>query len=109
MITDLDHKDYRRREEATRALAGLGDRAAGALRDALAGSPGPEARERIERLLAAEGRPTPESMRMCRAVEAMEVAGTPEAAKLLAHWAGGAAGATFTREAQAAARRLADR
>ena len=42
-------------------------------------------------------------------LHAVEAAGTPEAAKLLAHWAGGAPGATFTREAQAAAKRLATR
>jgi hypothetical protein len=66
-------------------------------------------RERIGRLLAADERPTLDQLRRLRAIEAVEVAGTPEAAKLLAHWAGGAAGAHFTEDARAALARLAGR
>jgi hypothetical protein len=44
-----------------------------------------------------------------RAVEAMEVAGTKEARELLGYWAGGAPGALFTRDAEAAMKRLAVR
>lgn len=109
LIADLDHREYRRREAAMRELAGLGDRAVGPLRAALVPEVAPELRERVEKLLAAEGKPTAEVRRVVRAVEAMEAAGTPEAAKVLAHWAGGAAGARLTREAQAASKRMAVR
>jgi len=76
------------------------------LRQALTSGPSPEVRERIERLIAAEERPSPEHLRRMRAVEAMEVAGTKEAKELLAYWAGGAPGALFTRDAEAAIKRL---
>jgi WD40 repeat protein len=106
---DLDHKDYRRREVAMRTLAELGERAREPLNQCLRTGHSPEVRERIERILAAQERPTPEQLRRLRSIEAMEVAGTREAADLLAHWASGAPGAHFTREAAAAAKRLAAR
>ena len=106
---DLDHKDYRRREVAMRALAELGERRAEPLDQCLRTGPSPEVRERIERILAAQERPTPEQLRRLRSIEAIEVAGTREAADLLAHWATGAPGALFTREAKDAAMRLAAR
>jgi len=109
LIRDLDHKDYRRRETAMRSLAEQGERVREPLKQALTPGPTPEVRERIERLLVAEERPTPDYLRRIRAVEAMEVAGTKEAGELLAHWAGGAPGASFTRDAEAAAKRLAVR
>ncbi|MBO0698157.1 MAG: WD40 repeat domain-containing protein [Zavarzinella sp.] len=108
-IADLDHKNYRRREAASRKLAELGERVGGALERALAGGVTPEVRERIERLLAVDERPTLEQLRRLRAIEAVEMAGTPEAASLLKHWASGAPGAAFTRDAEAAGRRLAAR
>jgi WD40 repeat protein len=109
LIGDLDHKDYRRREAATRGLTELGERVRETLEKTLAGEVSPEARERIERLLAADERPTLDQLRRLRAIEAVEVAGTPKAAALLAHWASGAPGASFTRDADAAAKRLAAR
>jgi WD40 repeat protein len=109
LVADLDHREFRKREAAAKALAELGERARDAINKALAGNPSPEARERMERLLAAEDRPTPELIRRLRAIEVIEVIGTPEAAKLLADWARGAAGATFTVEAATAVRRLAER
>jgi len=107
MIGDLDHKDYRRREKAMRGLVDLGERVREPLRQALTSGPTPEVRERIERLIAAEERPSPEHLRRMRAVEAMEVAGTKEAQEVLAYWASGAPGALFTRDADAAIKRLA--
>jgi WD40 repeat protein len=107
-IADLDHVQFRKREAAVRELSGLGEHAHGALVQALGAKPSPESRERIEKLLAAEGRPGPDQLRRLRAVEAVEMIGTPEAAELLDHWAGGSAG-VFTSEAQVAARRLAVR
>jgi WD40 repeat protein len=108
-IADLDHKHYRRREAATRALGALGERVRGTLQQALASGPSPEVRERIERLLAADIRPTLPQLRGFRAVEALEAAGTPEAVKLLAEWSGGAPGAGLTDEAGGALKRLAAR
>jgi WD40 repeat protein len=109
LIDDLDHKDYRRRETAMRGLADLGERVRAPLKQALTPGQTPEVRERIERLLAAEERPTPDYLRRVRAVEAVEVAGTKEARELLGYWAGGAPGALFTRDAEAAMKRLAVR
>jgi WD40 repeat protein len=109
LIGDLDHKEYRRREAAMRALAELGERVRDPLWKALTGGASPELRERIERLLAADERPTLDQLRRLRAVEVAEVAGTPEAAKLLAHWAGGATGAQLTKESQASLERLSAR
>jgi len=106
-IEDLDHRDFRKRESAMKSLAALGERSRGSLRDALGKTLPPETRERIERLLAADDRPTPEQLRLIRSVEAMEVVGTPEAVGLLAHWSTGAAGATFTRASADAKKRLA--
>lgn len=106
LIADLDHKEFRKREQSTRELATLGERARGALRQASAGPLSPETRERIERLLSAEDRPSPEYIRQMRAIEAIEVAGGPESLKLLEHWGSGAAGTMFTRGAQSAAKRL---
>jgi WD40 repeat protein len=105
-IADLDHKDFRKREAASRALAELGERARDALQKALAAGVSPEARTRIERLLDRQTRVTVQQLRGLRAVEAMEVAGTREARDLLTHWAGGAAGAGLTRSAAAALKRL---
>jgi WD40 repeat protein len=109
LIGDLDHKEYRRREAAARALAGLGERVREPLQKALTGRAPPELRERIERLLASDERPTLDQLRRLRALEAVEVAGTPEAAKLLAYWASGAPGASFTKDADAASARLSAR
>jgi WD40 repeat protein len=109
LIADLDHSNFRQRERATRSLAELGERARGALQKAEAGTLTPEARERVERLLAGDEHVSPEMLRIIRAIEAMEVAGTPEAMKLLNHWAGGAAGAQFTVSAETAKQRLAAR
>jgi WD40 repeat protein len=106
LIGDLDHREFRKREAAVRALAELGERVHESLRQALAAGPSPEARERLERLLATEGKATPEQLRRLRAVEAVELSGSPEADKVLTYWASGAPGAHFTSEAAAAAKRL---
>jgi WD40 repeat protein len=109
LIADLEHKEFRKREAASKELAALGERARGALRRAADGPLEPETRERVERLLAAAERTSPEFLRMIRALEAMEVAATPDAVKLIERWAGGADGANFTRQAQAALKRIRER
>jgi WD40 repeat protein len=108
-IADLDHKDFRKREAAARALGEWGERAREPLRQALKGEISPEMRERIDRLLAAEDRLTPEQLRRLRAIEVAELIGSADALKVLARWASGAPGAQFTIEAAAAAQRLASR
>ena len=109
LIADLDHKEFRKREAAGRALAALGERAHEPMAKALAGRPSPEVRQRLEKLLAAAEQTTPDQLRRLRAVEIADVIGTAEAAALLGRWAGGAPGALFTAESAAAARRLAER
>ena len=108
-IANLDDKDFRKREAAARSLAEMVERAQGPLREALTRGPSPEARERIDRLLASVDRVTADQLRRLRAIEIAEVIGTPEAARLLAHWATGAAGTLFTTEAASAAKRVAER
>src|SRR5262249_22811923 len=51
LIADLDDEQFQVREQATRNLEALAERAAPALRKALAGSPSAEARRRLEALL----------------------------------------------------------
>ena len=108
-IANRDDKDFRKREAAARSLAEMVERAQGPLREALTRGPSPEARERIDRLLASVDRVTADQLRRLRAIEIAEVIGTPEAARLLAHWATGAAGTLFTTEAASAAKRVAER
>lgn len=109
LITDLDHKEFRKREAAARALAELGERARADTTRALGAGPNAEVRDRLEKLLAADERPTAEQLRRLRAIEVVELVGSPDAVRLLNDWAGGAPGASFTSEASAAARRLSDR
>lgn len=52
-IGDLGSDDFKARERATHELAKLGPSAAALFREGLRGKPAPEARERLERLLAA--------------------------------------------------------
>jgi hypothetical protein len=108
-IANLDDKDFRKREKAARSLAALGERVHDYLTRALATNPGPEVRERLERLLAEDERPTPDLLRRLRAIEVVEIIATAEATQLLATGAGGASGALFTTEAAAAAKRVAER
>jgi hypothetical protein len=79
-----------------------------AVREALRGHPSPEARRRLEALLAAPrpGR-VPEVRRHLRAVRLLEMVGTPEARQVLKKLAEGVPEARVTREARAALERLA--
>jgi hypothetical protein len=65
-----------------------------------------EVRQRLEKLLRAieekELNPPPERARLLRAVEIVESIGSKESTDLLKRWAGGAAGAVLTRQAQIA-------
>jgi hypothetical protein len=109
-IADLDHPMYARREEATAALAKAGPLCEPAVRRALQNKPTPEARQRLEKVLAGiNPRPSADDVVHSRAVHALELAGTEAARKVLAEWASGIEGAWLTADARAALRRLQPR
>jgi RNA polymerase sigma factor (sigma-70 family) len=106
-ISDLDSPRFTVRQKATTELKKLGDLAAPALRQALAGKPSLEMRERIEQLLGRlESATSPVRLRELRSVQALEYAGTPEARQLLRRLAGRGKDSTLGREAETALRRL---
>jgi hypothetical protein len=89
----------------------LGELAAPALRQALERDPSPEARRRIEVLLAKTHGPItqPEAVRPLRAIAVLEDIATPEAEQLLEQLTAGTPDSRLTREAKAALERLARR
>jgi hypothetical protein len=108
-IAHLDSPSFPLRNRAAGELERLGDLAAPALQQLLAGRPALEVRQRVERLLdkLAPGQtPAPETLRALRVVEILEQLGTPEADRMLKALANGAAGARLTNEAEAALGRL---
>jgi hypothetical protein len=110
LVSALDAADFSRRQQATKRLRELGELAEGSLREALGGGLSPEARRRVEALLA-EPRlvRAPEDRRHLRAVRALEGIGSPEARRVLEGLSRGASAARLTREARAALDRLARR
>jgi hypothetical protein len=111
LIADLGHAQFQVREKAANELQSLGDLAAPALRQALAGNPAAESKQRLTALLdRLEGvSPLPAIIRQIRAVEALECIGNPEARRLLEKLAAGDPNLRLTQEAKAAADRLAQR
>jgi hypothetical protein len=107
-IKALDAPQFRDREKATEDLAGVAELIGPHLQTALKGS-SPEARRRIEGLVARADSPSPEKWRAVRACEVLEGIGSPDARELLAAWAKGPPGATFTREASESLGRLKGR
>jgi hypothetical protein len=107
-IQELDSDQFAVREKATAELQKLGELAEPALRRVLEGKPTLEQRRRIEPMLAElDAKPSSgKALRSLRAVRVLEHAGTVEARQLLRELAGGAEGATLTRQAQAALARL---
>jgi hypothetical protein len=102
-IAGLDSAEFDEREKAHAGLTAVGEAALPALREATK-SPSAEVRRRAEALVERiEGA---ERLRLRRAVEVLERARTPEAGRLLDELAGGEPGATLTREAGAARKRL---
>jgi hypothetical protein len=110
LIDDLAAADFRAREAASRELVKRGRVDATELSEALAKSPSPEARKRLEQILASAPGPWPkldaEGLRQVRAVAVLEAIGTPEARRLVKALAEGDPYALLTREARAAAKRL---
>jgi WD40 repeat protein len=107
-IKMLDAPQFRDREKATGELAEAGELVAPQLRAALKAA-SPEARERLNGLLAKVDTMTPERLRAIRACEVLEGIGSAEARDLLATWAKGPPGATLTREATESLERLKGR
>jgi RNA polymerase sigma factor (sigma-70 family) len=107
LIADLDSESFDTRDAAERELERLGRAAEPALRKALKGSPSPEQRRRIEKLVGALDTATasPE-VAASRAVEVLEWVGTPEAKRLVDELARGAPESWLTKEAAAARKRL---
>jgi WD40 repeat protein len=108
LIADLDQKDFKTRENASKELANLGRLAEGALLKVLDGKPSAELRLRVQRLLAKlDGKPeSPEQRQLLRGIEVLERLGTPEARRLLGRLAAEAADANAAREARASLERL---
>jgi hypothetical protein len=108
LLADLDHADFARREAATKELARLGDGAATLLQKARQAGPSPEARRRIDELLARLKGPVTdtEMLRSIRAVEVLERIASPEARDLLRVLAEGDSGGRLTREARLSLERL---
>jgi tricorn protease-like protein len=110
-LRDLDDDQFEVREEASAALARLGEVVLPAARKTLAAKPSAEVRRRLEEIV--EGllllAPSPDRRAELRAIEALEWAGTAEARRLLKELAAGLPEATLTREAKAALGRLARR
>ena len=97
------------REKADAELEHLGELAESAMRKALAGTPAPEVRRRLERLVEKLGGPvtSPDRLRALRAVEVLEAIGTPEARRVLEVTSRGTPEARLTTEARATLERLA--
>jgi WD40 repeat protein len=111
LIARLDHDDFEKREEASKALADLGPQAEKALRKAVQDPPSAEAGRRMKALLKKieDGSASGGRLRDLRALEVVEAIGTPEARKLLQELAKGAASAALTQEAKATLNRLTTR
>jgi hypothetical protein len=108
-IADLSSDEFEERRLASDRLERLGELAGPALRAALAANPSLEAQRRMIAMIA-KLRPAvlpPDALRGVRGVQVLEMIANPEARKVLAVLAGGAAGARLTQEAQASLERLA--
>jgi RNA polymerase sigma factor (sigma-70 family) len=111
LIADLESDEFTTRQKAEAGLEALGDLAEPELRKALDGGPGLDLRQRVERLLRRlSGQAASTGLvRDLRAVELLELAGGADARGVLDELSRGAPGARLTREAKAAAGRLAKR
>jgi hypothetical protein len=108
LIAELGSETFATREAAMKELTKIVAAAEPALRNALEASPSPEARRRIEQLLAKleDYGTAGEPLRQARAIECLERIATPEARQLLQKLAEGVTGVWLTREAKAALQRL---
>jgi WD40 repeat protein len=111
-IADLDSDEFAVRDAASKALAARAEQIEPLLRQALDAKPTPEARKRLEDLLA-EARQaarrvvlSPEALRTLRAIQTLEWCSTKGAVELLQALAAGEPGARQTREVKDALTRL---
>jgi WD40 repeat protein len=111
LIADLDSDDFATRETASADLEAADCQAASVLRKALKGNPSPEAKYRLEALLARmpSGAAPPGRLRQARALEVLEHADAAEATAYLRRLAKGAPDAWLTREAKASLKRVEGR
>jgi hypothetical protein len=111
LFADLGSVELATREKASAELNRLGGSAVPGVRKRLAENPSAEVRRRAGEFLKAfdSATPSPARLRELRAVELLEGLRTPEARKLLAELAAGAAGAPMTLDAAAALARLRGR
>lgn len=108
LVTELDDRDYRIREIASRALAALGEGAEPALLRAFR-SESFEVRTRAGALLLTLKKldDSPDRTRSIRALAALEYAGGIETRRLLSRYAAGHPASYLTRQAKAALERIA--
>jgi hypothetical protein len=106
LIADLESEEFAVREKASRELEKLHEVAEPALREALAGRPGPEAHRRVRELLDQLAPSSGGRLRELRAVAVLESLSTPEARALLRALANGAPEALLTQAAKASLLRL---
>lgn len=108
LIADLGGS-FDARRKATAELERLGELAVEPLKAAAAKNPPLDLKQRIDKLIEKGGtrKLQGDQLRELRAVEVLELAATPEAKKVLNALAKGAPDARLTREAKAAAERLA--
>lgn len=110
LIKELDDDDFAVRQRATAQLERLGGRAEAALQKALEGPVEPDARRRIEGILAKlDPTKSPKALRWLRAVEALEAMGTPQARAVLRSLARDGEMSWLREEAEASSARLARR
>jgi WD40 repeat protein len=108
-IAALDDNRFEERARANKELEQLGADAEPLLRQALTGKLSPEARRRVEILLADVGRWPLPMLQKVRAVQALEQIGTPKAREVLQKLASGIPDARLTQEAADALARLSRR
>jgi len=109
LIADLDGDDFDGREKATKELGKWEEAGLNSYQKALENAPAPEARRRLEILVADQERrrryPPAQRLQSLRALEVLERADTPEARRVLETLAAGALGASLTDEAKASLER----
>jgi len=106
LIASLAANEFTEREAAMKELEDLGPFVEPTLRRAVNSVDSPEARDRLNRLLARLRNLPPNELHPVRAVEAVEWMATPNAVKLLQRWAVGPDRARLTEEAKSALTRL---
>jgi WD40 repeat protein len=109
LVADLDSDEFVVREKATEGLAAAGAAAGDVMRKAV-DKASPEARRRLQELLARldDKGGTPEHLRAIRAIELLEQIGTPPARQLLTQFLGEVKDADVETEIRDSLRRLGE-